>query len=80
MKLLQSRGSSFYGLQSRVNFARPRRTLSAFTKKPAALAGFPLPPALPDWPPYAFLLPTLLSATPRSSQLFIQTPNRPNPA
>jgi hypothetical protein len=39
MKLRHCRGSSFSS-QSLVNFARPRCTLSAITKKPASLAGF----------------------------------------
>jgi hypothetical protein len=80
MTLLQSRCSSFYYFQSLVNFARHRRILSAITKKPASLAGFLLPPALPDSPHYAFSSATLLSVTSRSAQLFIQTPNSPNPA
>ncbi len=80
MKHLQCLCSSFYSLQSLVNFARRRRTLSALTKKPAALAGFPLSPTLLDSPHYAFSSTHLTFRYPRSSQHSIQTPNCPNPA
>jgi hypothetical protein len=80
MKLRQCLCSSFYSLQPLVNFARPRRTLSTITKKPASAAGshylsFCLTRLIT-----LFLLPSLLSATARSSQSFIQIPNYPSPA
>ena len=40
MNLLHCLCLSFYSPQPLVNFARPRRTLSAIAKKPASLAGF----------------------------------------
>ena len=78
MKLLQCLYSSFYSLQLLVNFARRRRTLSAITKKPASLAGFSYLRLCLTRLTSLFLLLTLLSATPRASQLSIQTPNCPN--
>lgn len=77
MKLRYCLCSSFYHPQLLANFARPRRTLSAITKKPASAAGyhylsFDLPRLTT-----LLLLPASLSATARSSQSFIQTPNYP---
>jgi len=80
MKLLPMSILIFLSLQLLANFARRRRTLSAITTKPASLAGFSYLRLCLTRLTSLFLLPTLLSATPRPSQLSIQTPNCPNPA
>jgi len=59
------------------NFTRRRCTLSPITKKPASLAGFSCLQLCLTPLTTLFPLLTLLSATPRSSQLSIQTPNCP---
>ena len=79
MKLRHCRGSSFSS-QSLVNFARQRRTLSATAKKPALLAGFLYLRFHLTRLTTLLLRSTLLSTTSCPSQLFIQTPNSPNPA
>jgi hypothetical protein len=80
MMLLQCLCPSFYSLQSLVNFARRRRTLSAITKKPAAMASF-LGLGLCSLASLRFSSTHLtFHYPPRSSQLSIQIPNCPNPA
>jgi hypothetical protein len=80
MKLLHYLCSSFYSLHSLANFARPRCTLFAITKKPAPLAGFSYLRLYLTRLTTFILLPTLTFRYPRSSQLSFQTPNYPNPA
>ncbi len=75
MKLLQCLCSYFYSLQSLVNFARCRPTLSAITKKPASLAGFLYLRLIMTSFTALFLLPPRASHIPCSLQLFMQTPS-----